>query len=494
MVMIMDEFSAALDQKDFQGAMLIVQRALDSSIPEARDQAPRRFLQVGEGLLAERQFSEAADAFHHACLAAPDVPIYHLNYGLAMSRSNQLPEAADALQKALALQPHYPLATIELMRVLELQGQFEEAVDVARRAMTERPTNLRRREAIKSLLSDGVDDSTIERWLDAACAQDRDEMQLRGRIAHVLLRAGEWTEAWPYYDDRRTLAPHTVPSMPLPEWRGRIASDHGVLLRCEQGLGDTIMFSRFASLLGAMGANVLLMVPRKLVKLLSNLPHVIEVLPVGKQVTADNFEWRLLMDLPAHFSVTPETIPVIHPKILAQPKRVARWRDLLPANGLNIGLAWQGSRENKSDRERSLPLESFAALADIPNVNLVALQVGDDVRQLENVPFGDQIIRPGPDFDAGPDGFLDTAGLMESLDLVVCCDSAVGHLAGTLGIPTFLALSAVPDWRWLGKGERTGWYPSMRLFRQREFGDWGPVVAAIKSEISSRAAVKQVGD
>lgn len=488
----MDEFSAALDRKDYPGALRMAQRALDSSDPEEKDEAPRRFMQVGERLLAGRQFSEAADAFRHACLAAPDAPVYHFSYALAMSRSDALPEAAKALRQALRLRPHYPQATIELMKVLDLQGRFAEAVDVARQAMAARPTDLRRRETIGRLLSDSFDHSTIERWLDAARSQDRAETQMRGRIAHVLLRAGEWTEAWPYYDDRRTLAPHTVPSMPLPEWCGRIASDHGVIFRCEQGLGDTIMFSRFASLVGAMGANVLLMVPRKLVKLLSNLPYITEILPVGKKVTAENLEWRLLMDLPAHFGVTPETIPVIHPYVLAQPERVERWRSLLPADGLNVGLAWQGSRKNKSDAERSLPLAALAPLTGIPGVNLVALQVGDGVDQIEAVPFGDQIIQPGPDFDAGPDGFLDTAGLMESLDLVVCCDSAIGHLAGALGRPTLLALNAVPDWRWLHEGERTGWYPSMQLFRQRRFGDWAPVIAAIADAVTERAAAEQV--
>lgn len=485
-------FAEALQDGDYSTAFEVARAALTSNAPGDREQARVNINAVAIKLLEAKEYASAIEPLEEACEEFPEDSVARYHLAVALFSLEEFERAKTTLRQTLELRPHYPLASSLLIRTLERLNEFEEAVAVCRTAMTARPADRSRGDRVRGLVSDSVDDSTIERWLDRARTEDREETGLRSRVSFALLRAGHWSEAWPYYADRRTLAPKSVPLLrtqnnePVPEWQGRIAKDHGVILRCEQGLGDTIMFSRFASLVGAMGVNVLLMAQPKLVRLLSGLPYILEILPAGTTVTAKNLEWRLLMDLPAHFGVTPETIPRIEPYIAAEPERVARWRKRVPVEGFNIGIAWKGSANNKSDGQRSIPLEAFRPLAELSGVNLISLQLGDGSDQLEKVPFGETIIRPGEDFDVGPDAFLDTAGLMNSLDLVVTCDSAVAHLAGALGRPTFLVLCSIPDWRWLHRGETTGWYPSMRIFRQRQFGDWVPVMSAIAKAVANR--------
>ena len=279
--------------------------------------------------------------------------------------------------------------------------------------------------------------------------------------------------------------------MPYPAWDGRLQRDRLLLLRAEQGLGDSIQFGRFASTLGAAGQPVIVQADPRIVALLKTLPKVVDVISTAQslQSTRHPIDWAPLLSVPGMLGVTPSTIPWTGPYLSADPTRVARWRTWLPQDGLQIGIGWQGNPAGEVDRGRSFPLALFAAVAAIPSVSLVALQKGSGLEQIHTVPFGKTIHLPGSEFDTGNNAFLDTAALMASLDLVVTSDTAIAHLAGALGRPTFLALQRWPDWRWLLDRDDTPWYPSVRLFRQSEPGDWAGVFERIAAAI--RSMVKQ---
>jgi len=150
--------------------------------------------------------------------------------------------------------------------------------------------------------------------------------------------------------------------------------------------------------------------------------------------------------------------------------------------GLKVGICWQGRPGFKADRQRSLPLEHFAPLAAMPGVRLVSLQMGEGAGQLAAQPWRDAILDPGPELDR--DGaFLDTAAIIGNLDLVITSDTAMAHLAGALGAPTWLLLAHVPDWRWGLEGTATPWYARTRLFRQRRPGDWGDVMQRVCDQL-----------
>jgi hypothetical protein len=195
-----------------------------------------------------------------------------------------------------------------------------------------------------------------------------------------------------------------------------------------------------------------------------------------------------MMSLPHVLGTTPETVPNCVPYISADPARVAQWRERLGSTGFKVGITWQGSTEFRLDRTRSLPLTVFAPLAQIAGVRLISLQKGLGEEQITEVPFRDRIETLGEHFDEDGGAFADTAAVMMSLDLIVCPNTAISHLAGALGRPVFLALPRAGDWRWLLGRDDTPWYPTMHLFRQTTSGDWSDVIARMAQEIRERAA------
>jgi len=193
-----------------------------------------------------------------------------------------------------------------------------------------------------------------------------------------------------------------------------------------------------------------------------------------------------LLSLPLGFATTLESVPAEIPYLRAEPERVRRWKERLGEQGFKIGIAWQGNTLATVDAGRSFALAEFLGLAKLANVRLISLQKNEGVEQLGALPEGANVETLGEDYDAGGDAFLDTAAVMESLDLVIASDSAIAHLAGALGRPVWVALQHVPEWRWLLDRADSPWYPTMRLFRQRARGDWRGVFADIENALRER--------
>jgi len=184
--------------------------------------------------------------------------------------------------------------------------------------------------------------------------------------------------------------------------------------------------------------------------------------------------------------MTRTTIPAGVPYLRADDSRIERWRARLAGDDLRVGVCWQGNK-GAIDRGRSFPLAALSALSQA-GVRLISLQKGDGAAQLAKLPDGLRVETLGEAFDAGPDAFLDSAAVLSLCDLVVTSDTAMAHLAGALGVTTWVALKAVPDWRWLTEGGSSRWYPTMRLFRQTSRGNWGPVFGEMASALGRLVA------
>ena len=278
-------------------------------------------------------------------------------------------------------------------------------------------------------------------------------------------------------------------------WRGEPLAGRTLLIHAEQGLGDTIQFCRYPF---PTGGTVVLEAQPRIARLLATLPGGSGIAPrivrVG-EVVPDHDLTCPLMSLPAIHGTTLDSIPAPVPYLPAEPERVARWRARIGGHGFRIGIAWQGNPGRREDRGRSLSPDHFLPLASVPGVRLISLQKDMGAPHAEGGTDGGveaprdktgSIETLGDDFDSGPDGFLDTAAAMMSLDLVIASDTAVPHLAGALGRPVWVALRAVPDWRWLLERTDCPWYPTMRLFRQTTRDDWGPVFGAMRAALESR--------
>ncbi len=246
-------------------------------------------------------------------------------------------------------------------------------------------------------------------------------------------------------------------------------------------MGDTIQFCRYVTM-AAAGGPVVLEVQPGLQRLLSRNLAGVPIVSAGDALP--DFElWTPLLSLPRLLGLQAP----MPPYLTAEADRVARWRARIGAQGCKIGIAWQGNPAAAVERGRSIPLREFAPLAQVPGVRLISLQKHHGLDQLASLQSELRIETLGEAFDAGTDAFVDTAAVMQSLDLVVTSDTSVAHLAGALGRPVWVGLQNVPDWRWLLQGEDSRWYPSMRLFRQTTRRDWAGVLERMAAAVVASA-------
>jgi hypothetical protein len=278
-----------------------------------------------------------------------------------------------------------------------------------------------------------------------------------------------------------------MPSYPQPLWDGSPVEGQTILLHPEQGLGDIIQFLRYAPLVQERGATVLLGCPSHLRGLLANCRGIDRLIPDGPLPPFDVH--APLGSLPGIFGTTPATVPGTVPYLFADAELTAHWQqELNHFSGFKIGIGWQGNPKYWGDALRSIPLIHFEPLARVKGVHFFSLQKGPGTDQLGAVANGFPVMDLGSKLDEASGAFMDTAAIMKNLDLVITSDTAIAHLAGALGVPVWVALPLVPNWRWLLHREDSPWYPTMRLFRQTERGNWQQVFERMVGELEKMIA------
>jgi hypothetical protein len=254
----------------------------------------------------------------------------------------------------------------------------------------------------------------------------------------------------------------------------------------EQGMGDAIQFARFLPRLAASGAKVTFLCHPGLLRLFRTLAPEMEVTDLCGPHRRFDFQCAL-MSLPERFGVALGDLPGNVPYLFAESALVAQWHTRIGDAGFKIGICWQGNPLGKIDKGRSIPLAKYQPLAAVPGVRLISLQKTHGLDQLANLPGG-MVVETLGRFDEDDDAFIDTAAIMQSLDLVITSDTSTAHLAGALGRPTWVAVKHMPDWRWMLERGDSPWYPSMRLFRQPAPGDWYSVFAAMAEALTRASA------
>ena len=311
-------------------------------------------------------------------------------------------------------------------------------------------------------------------------------------LAQDLLLAGEFREGWSRYEHRLNDMDHRLFRERYGEaWRGDLDSRplNRLLLVAEQGLGDTLMFCRLGlDLQQQLRCPVTLICQEPLVQLLAQCSELDQVVKKNDEILKDARAerdgqlWCPLMSLPYRCHLDPATLKQKGPYLRLPPEAVEHWRFKLrrrPGHRL-IGVHWQGNPRHEGSlysKGRSMPFAAFSGLRDLEAVEFVSVQKGAGSEQLQ-VEEGLSFVEGQGDVSASMD-FIDTAAVLANCDLLISADSGVVHLAGALGIPTWVALSYVPEWRWGLMGERSPWYPSLQLFRQPVHGDWSSVIRAM---------------
>lgn len=415
---------------------------LDDSCPDAL----QGFAEVCQ---AEEEFEEAITIYRKLLGQHPDRATTWNIMGTAYQSLEKLEDAESCYRRALALLPRQATVLNNLGAALIAQGRLSEAVDVYHHLLE----------------------------------MDPEYAEGHWNLAVALLASGDYSEGWREYEWRfRKLQPVPERVFNAPRWDGSPLAGRAILLHGEQGFGDTIQFVRYAPLLADLGAKVIVECQTPALKrLLRSMGPVADVIVAGEPLPI--FDYHLpMMSLPLVCGTTTETIPSVSPYLAAEPSDIEAWRIRLGAPGkFRVGLVWFAKQTQVLNRKRSCPLRMFSPLWDVPGVEFYSLQVGIGADQV--VDFSQEHVLI--DLTRHIGDFADTAAFMKNLDLVITIDTVTAHLAGALGVRTWVVLPHVAEWRWLCGRDDSPWYPTMRLFRQPSRGDWPGLMDKVSGELRS---------
>jgi tetratricopeptide (TPR) repeat protein len=442
---------------------------------------------LGQELLAQGKLDAASVCCQQALQIKPDDVVAYHNLGNVLQRQNQLEAAFNCYQQVLQIQPDYVAAHLNIGHLFSIQHQYDAALVCYQQVLRLQPDNMIAYNNLGSLLYE-------QNRLDAAleCYQTALRLQpnhagMHESHAMLLLKLGCFPEGWLEYEWRRP-AEVTNCQSPLPQWDGTPLAGRRLLIHWEQGFGDTIQFIRYLPLI--KGGTIILACQASLATLCQGVTGIDKLIveqPAAEYLVSNEvFDvWIQLMSLPRIFATTLDTIPAAIPYLFPELNKVANWHPRFNPKRLNIGLVWAGRPSHKNDNKRSCPLEQFAPLANLPNVAFFSLQAGEAAAQ--PVPTGLTLTSLSEELT----DFSDTAAVIACLDLVISVDTAVAHLAGALGKPVWVLLPFAAEWRWLTDREDSPWYPTMRLFRQPQPGDWDSVFAQVANELSRQREMLQ---
>jgi Tfp pilus assembly protein PilF len=434
------------------------------------------------GLISQhRQDLEAAILHYEQALRlTPDLAEASNNLGVILQSKGVLDEAESFFREAIRRMPDYAEAHNNLGNVLQDQGRFEESVTAYRQALRFRPGYL---EVFKHL---GNALRALGRLDDAIACYDEglrlapNHSLLHTSRAMVRIQMGDLPRGFAEVEWR--LRDHQLPTdgLPQPAWDGSPLNGQTLLICAEQGLGDTLQFIRFATEVSRLGGRVVVACDRALARIAGTCAGVDEVVTQGSPLPEFSCH-AAVMSLPRILGTTLATIPCEIPYLVAEPRLVDRWRiELSGIEELKVGVVWQGNPNHTKDRERSFRLAQLEPVARVPAVRLFSLQKNFGLEQLDEISDRFVVTELGSRL---PD-LVDTAAVMRNLDLVISVDSAPAHLAGALGVPVWLVLPYISDWRWMTDRDDSPWYPTMRLFRQSRFGDWKELFERLARELS----------
>ena len=430
---------------------------------------------------------QAVDLIEKAIEIDDRVPSYFSNLGIAWHALGHWADAVENYRSALQLNPNFPEALNNLGKALKDQGKFREAIPYLQQACRLNP---RDPEAGFNL---GLTHFFLAE-LPEAIGRFRTSIRLNPRsakthfyLSQALLLNGDFNEGWKEYEWRehghRPGSPGSERYCGKPLWQGEPLDGKTILVQHEQGLGDVIQFVRYLPLLKKMGGRVVLDAPPSLAALFEGLPgmDILRAATVDSKSGPDIDVAVPLLSLPGIFGTTPDTIFAPVPYLWADRERARRWRSHMIDGPIKIGLTWAGNPNHVNDGHRSCRPDDFKPLADISGVTWYSLQKGPAAGgQDASLMAGMRLVDLGPLLN----DFADTAAAVSNLDLIISVDTAIVHLAGAMARPAWVLLPFVPDWRWLMHRQDTPWYPSLRLFRQPEADNWGPVFRRVASELS----------
>jgi tetratricopeptide (TPR) repeat protein len=404
---------------------------------------------------------------------------------VVLNKQNRLNEAVEVLRRAVELKPDFALALSNLGHLLMLTGRVEEGEIASRRAVELEPANSTFVSNLACVLG------SRHRYEEALAVTRRAiELDSGNHLAHaqagfVLLKMGRMSEAWAEFEWRTH---EWAPAPGRRTWDGSPLNGASIVMRPEQGFGDTIQFVRYAALLKSRaGAGRVIVECHRDLKTIMQTVRGVDAVHTPDDPPADAQIEIWMMSLPHLFRTTLDTVPADVPYLSHDPKRADEMRPLIKdAKGLNVGLVWAGNPDYPADRERSMAFDTIVPLTTIEGVTPVSLQRGvAQQRDAARVAQAGMI-----NLADACKNVADLAAAISLVDVVVTVDTLAGHLAGALARPVRTMIPHDAHWLWMTGRTDSPWYPTLRLFRQPTPGDWDAVIRDVAQELKMIAKAK----
>jgi tetratricopeptide (TPR) repeat protein len=427
---------------------------------------------------------EALAAARKAVELAPASWQAHFELGGWLHRFGRSDEAIECFQKSISLNPRRSETLGAMGSVLQTMGRLDEATQSFLDGLTVDPAHRRLHSALSGARFAAGDFAGAVRWARTAVGLDPHDVDSHAALSFALLASGQFEEGFKEYEWRwRDAAFTTKPrDFDRPLWDGSDPAGRRILVHSEQGFGDIFQFLRYLPMIRQRGATVLVEASYKVAGLVRRMAADVLVYVSGTMLP--DFDLHVpILSLPAIFGTTSRSIPACGPYLAADDALAAQWRPRVrQEHKLAVGLVWGGNA--KPDPRRSATLAQMAPVARVPRVSLISLQTAPQAKEADDPPAGMQLINLGPELR---DFAETTASVLANLDLLITIDTGVAHLAGAMGIRTWVLLPRAPDWRWVLQEWTCAWYPTMRLFRQPAAGDWESVIEKVAADLEALA-------
>lgn len=441
----------------------------------------------------QQRFDEAIANYQHAIRIEPGLVDAHYNLANILREQGRCAEAIAGYRRAIELRADHADAYNNLSRALKECGNFAEAVENCEKAIALKPDFAEACNNLGLLLKAQGQHSEAIANFEKAIQIKPDYANAHWNYSLALLSCGRFAEGWEQYQWRRKAGLGAIldsQRRDCSSWDGSPFVGKKLLIRYEQGMGDSLQFARYAPMVKALGGTVIFETLKPLLGILEGFDGIdefVEAVPDGEPTVDFDLD-VFVLDLPRILGTTVETIPAEVPYLYADRTKVEHWRDCLAGDHFKVGIVWAGSAKHTDDSNRSCRLEHFKPLAEIESVRLIGLQKGDPAAQAGQVRAKMPFVNLGDKFQ----DFADTAAVIENLDLVVSVDTAVLHLAGAMGKKVWGLLPFDADWRWMLDRSDSPWYPTMTLFRQTRPGDWDAVFSRVADELKRWASAGRV--
>ncbi|QDT40530.1 lipoprotein NlpI [Gimesia alba] len=444
------------------------------------------YQKVADVLKLAGDWAEAAAIYRELLEKVPEDFNLAMKLAYVLVLQRQYRDAIQLYESMLETHPEHYQILVSLSYAYESMGNIEAAIQSAERSIQAAPVQPEGYNNLGNALK-------LKHDVEGACENFKKALSLRPdfamaefNLATTYMLNGDLAAGWRGYERRADIGPAPRIVFSGPRWQGEPLAGKTIFLWCEQGFGDTFLFVRFAMELKRKGAaKVLLLCQTELAALLRSIPEIDQILIEGDEIPEHDYQSALL-SVPLFLETTQETIPVDVPFVVPPVERQQSWHDFLSGYaGKKIGLNWSGNLNFPKDEFRSIPLETFLPLGELPGVQLVSLQQVNGLDQIEALQASWNLLQPGAEYGAETGNFTEVAALIQNLDLVITSDTAVAHLAGCLGVPVWILVSQLPEWRWLLDRTDSPWYPTARLFRQTQLGEWEPVIAEVKAALEA---------